>query len=28
MSHEIRERIIRSATPEEKERHRMIRDEI
>jgi hypothetical protein len=28
MGHEIRNRIIREATPEEKERHRVIRDEI
>ncbi len=28
MSHEIRQRIIREATPEEKERHRSIREEI
>jgi len=28
MSHEIRQRIIREATPEEKERHRTIREEI
>ncbi len=28
MSHEIRKRILRPATPEEKERHRQIRQEI
>jgi len=28
MTHEIRKRIFRAATPEEKERHRTIREEI
>jgi hypothetical protein len=28
MPHEIRNRIIRAATPEEKERHEQVRDEI
>ena len=28
MSSEIRQRIVREATPEEKERHRALRDEI
>jgi predicted transcriptional regulator len=28
MTHEIRKRILREATPEEKERHRIIREEI
>ncbi len=28
MAHEIRHRILREATPEEKERHRTIREEI
>ncbi len=28
MKHEIRQRILREATPEEKERHQHIRDEI
>lgn len=28
MAHEIRKRILREATPEEKERHRTIREEI
>jgi hypothetical protein len=28
MTHEIRQRIVREATPEEKERHRTIRAEI
>jgi hypothetical protein len=28
MTHEVRQRIVRPATPEEKERHRQIRDEI
>jgi hypothetical protein len=28
MTHEIRKRIVREATPEEKERHQKIRDEI
>jgi len=28
MSHEIRKRIVREATPEEKERHRVIREQV
>ncbi|HZU34783.1 MAG TPA: hypothetical protein VFA18_02670 [Gemmataceae bacterium] len=28
MSHEIRKRIVRAATPEEKERHRAIREQV
>ena len=28
MTHEVRERILRPATPEEKERHRQIREQI
>src|SRR5580658_7697609 len=28
MSHEIRNRIVREATPEEKERHRAIREQV
>src|SRR5262245_16225068 len=28
MSHEIRKRIVREATPEEQERHRLIREQV
>ena len=28
MTHEIRKRIVREATPEEKERHRVIREQV
>ena len=28
MTHEIRKRIVREATPEEKDRHRVIRDQV
>jgi hypothetical protein len=28
VAHEVRKRIVRPATPEEKERHRQVRDEI